>query len=91
MAKRTRKYSSKSALRVMLETDNLRGFKERVAESSGLYIEGDADFKLQAKKQMFAADAEIRRHEAETARRGFCPHCHMLQTTAGRCSMGCDA
>lgn len=39
---------------------------------------------------MYMEDANLKRQEADEKKRGYCPKCHCLRTTTGKCTSGCD-
>ena len=49
----------------------------------------DAKRKWAIRKMIEEKDEQIRKEQEAIMARGFCPHCNMVRTTTGACSMGC--
>ncbi len=64
-----------------------RADKERLMENEEVYTEAElAAKKVQVRKAILAAEAQLKREEKQIKSYGFCPKCRLMQTPNQKCA-----
>ena len=63
----------------------------RLLDDTDYMSEGEIkDNKRRIAAIMSMQNVRLKKEEADEKRRGYCPKCHCLRTTTGKCMSGCD-
>jgi len=72
------------------KADAIRHAVRLMEDSEYLSEEEIKDNKRRVAMLMRMLDKRTKEDERDELRRGYCPKCHCLRTTTGKCTNGCD-